>query len=240
VITTSEATRADLATFGGVDPGRVFVVPLAADPRIFRPIRDPSRIEHLRHRLGIHDAPYLLALNAHEPRKNMDAAIRAFTRAVAEGGARDLALVIAGPASAEPGIQSALAEAANRHARVILTGYVSDDDLATLYGGALAFVYPSLCEGFGLPPLEAMQCGAPVIAGRVASLPEVVADAGILVDLDDPGALCEAMLRLYRDAALRERLSALSLRRAAAFSWDRCTRQTLAAYRVVTAGHHAS
>ena len=116
MITTSEATRADLAELAGVDPERVFVIPLAADPRIFHPCNDAyaSRIEHLRKRLGIDDAPYLLALNAHELRKNMDAAILAFTRAVAEGGARDLTLVIAGPASAEPGIQSALAEAAQR------------------------------------------------------------------------------------------------------------------------------
>ena len=89
---------------------------------------------------------------------------------------------------------------------MILAGYVPDEDLATLYGGALAFVYPSLYEGFGLPPLEAMQCGTPVIAGRVASLPEVVGDAGILVDLGDPDTLGAAMLRLYRDAGLRERL----------------------------------
>jgi glycosyltransferase involved in cell wall biosynthesis len=238
VITTSEATRTDLAELAGVDPQRVFVIPLAADPRIFHPHNDAyaSRIEHLRKRLGIGDGPYLLALNAHELRKNMDAAIRAFTRAVAEGGARDLTLVIAGPASAEPGIQSALAEAAQRQARVILAGYVTDEDLAALYGGSLAFVYPSLCEGFGLPPLEAMQCGTPVIAGRVASLPEVVGDAGVLVDLADPDALSAAMLRLCRDAALRERLCDLSLARAATFSWERCTRETLAAYRAVMAG----
>jgi glycosyltransferase involved in cell wall biosynthesis len=213
----------------------VFVIPLAADPRVFHPCRDTSRIATLRDRLGIGDAPYLLALNAHEPRKNMDVAIRAFTRAVAEGGARDLTLVIAGPTSAAPGIQSALADAAHRGARVILAGYVPDDDLATLYGGALAFVYPSVYEGFGLPPLEAMQCGTPVIAGRVASLPEVVGNAGILVDLGDPDALGAAMLRLSRDAALREQLSALSLERAAGFSWERCTQQTLATYRAVTA-----
>jgi glycosyltransferase involved in cell wall biosynthesis len=239
VITTSEATRGDLAELGGVDPARVFVIPLAADPRIFHPHRD-SRTEQLRDRLGIGGAPYLLALNAHELRKNMDAAIRAFGRAVAQSGAHDLTLVIAGPTSAEPGIQDALAEAAHRKARVIAAGYVSDEDLAALYRGALAFVYPSLYEGFGLPPLEAMQCGTPVIAGRVASLPEVVGDAGILVDLCDPGTLGDAMLRLYRDAALRERLSVLSLQRAAAFSWDRCTRQTLAAYRAVTAGNGVS
>jgi glycosyltransferase involved in cell wall biosynthesis len=236
VITTSEATRADLAELVGVDPERVFVIPLAADPRIFHPSREASRTSSLRQRLGIGEAPYLLALNAHEFRKNMDAAIRSFSLVVDEGGARDLTLVIAGPTSAEPGIQAALADAAHRRARVVLAGFVPDEDLATLYGGALAFVYPSLYEGFGLPALEAMQCGTPVIAGRVASLPEVVGDAGILVDLSDPDALRAAMLRLYHDAALRERLSTLSLERAAAFSWDRCTRQTLATYRTVTAG----
>lgn len=234
VITSSEATRRDLAELCRVDRGRVFVIPLAADPNTFHPRVDTSRAAALRKRFGIGDAPYLLALNAHELRKNMDAAVRAFGRAVRDG-AVDLALVIAGPPSAAAAIQNARAEAAARGARVILAGFVPDDDLAALYGGALAFVYPSLYEGFGLPALEAMQCGTPVIAGRVASLPEVVGDAGLLVDLNDPEALYRAMLELYRDAALRQRLSVLSLRRAAEFSWDRCTRQTLDAYRAVAA-----
>lgn len=236
VIASSEATRRDLVELGGLDPKRVFVIPLAADPRIFHPDPDAFRADALRERLGIGDAPYVLAINAHDRRKNMDAAIGAFGRAVTEGRAHDLTLVIAGPHSARPRIQEALGNAAQRGARVILTGYVTDDDLATLYGGALAFVYPSLYEGFGLPPLEAMQCGTPVIAGRVSSLPEVVGDAGILVDLGDPDALCKAILRLHRDPALRRRLSALSLQRAAGFTWDRCTTQTLAAYQTVTAG----
>jgi glycosyltransferase involved in cell wall biosynthesis len=97
-------------------------------------------------------------------------------------------------------------------------------------------VYPSIYEGFGLPPLEAMQCGTPVIAGRVASLPEVVGDAGILIDLHDRDALRAAILRLYRDPVLRARLSAVSLERAGGFSWDACTRQTLAVYRTIMAG----
>lgn len=236
VITTSEASKRDLVELGGVEPERVFVIPLAADPRVFHPNQDATRIERVRDRLGIDaGAPYLLAINAHEGRKNMDAAIRAFSSAVTQGGASDLTFVIAGPASAQTGIQDALTDASRRRARVIPAGYVTDEDLAALYRGALAFVYPSLYEGFGLPPLEAMQCGTPVIAGRVTSLPEVVGDAGILVDLSDPDALGAAMLRLPRDAALRERLSALSIQRAAAFSWDRCTRETLAAYRAVTA-----
>jgi glycosyltransferase involved in cell wall biosynthesis len=236
VIAPSAATRRDLVELGGVEPERVFVIPLAADPRIFHPHPDTSGAERLGHRLGIGGARYLLALNAHEPRKNLDAAIRAFSRAVAEGGAPDLTFVIAGPRSAEPGIRDALADAAHRRARVILAGYLPDDELAILYRGALGFVYPSLYEGFGLPALESMQCGTPVIAGRVASLPEVVGDAGILLDVTDPDTLCDAMLRLARDGVLREALSAASLQRAASFSWDRSVRQTIAAYRAVTTG----
>ncbi|MEW5930594.1 MAG: glycosyltransferase family 1 protein, partial [Gemmatimonadota bacterium] len=235
VITTSEASRRDLAELGGVDPERVFVVPLAADPRTFYPPADAGPAAALRQRLGIGGAPYLLALSASDLRKNVDAAVRAFTRAVRDGGARGLALVIAGPPPAGRAAREALAEAERAGARVALAGYVPDAELAALYGGALAFVYPSLYEGFGLPVLEAMQCGAPVIAGRAASVPEVVGDAGILVDPGDPDALGEAVLRVYRDAALRERLGALALRRAAGFSWERTTRETLAAYRAVVA-----
>jgi glycosyltransferase involved in cell wall biosynthesis len=115
--------------------------------------------------------------------------------------------------------------------RIVLTGYVDDADLAPLYRGATAFVYPSLYEGFGLSQLEAMQCGTPVIASNTSSMPEVVGDAGILVDPRDGDALCQAMLDLCRDAPMRARLSERSLARAARFTWERTTREALAAYR---------
>ncbi|HEX2093323.1 MAG TPA: glycosyltransferase family 1 protein [Longimicrobiaceae bacterium] len=236
VITTSESTRDDLAELAGVDPERVFVIPLAADRRTFHPGANPARVEELRRRLGIGAGPYLLVVGGPDVRKNVAAAVRAFTRTVREGGARDLSLVVAGSLLPGHGLREALGEAVRCDARVILAGFVPDEDLAALYGGALAFVYPSLYEGFGLPPLEAMQCGVPVIVARNSSLPEVVGDAGILVELDDPDALPGAMLRVFRDAALRDRLRALSLERAARFSWERFTRETLAAYRAITAG----
>ncbi len=236
VITTSRATRRDLEELGGVDPERVFVVPLAADPRLFHPGAGAARAAALRGHLGMGDAPYLLALGGADRRKNLGAAVRAFAGAVREDGARGLALVVAGPLPDDADLRGALAEAERGGARVVLAGFVADEDLAALYGGALALLYPSLYEGFGLPPLEAMQCGTPVIATRASSIPEVVGDAGILVEPGDEAALREAVLRLLGDGALRDRLRALSLRRAAEFSWDRCTRQTLAAYRTATRG----
>lgn len=233
VITTSDASRADLVELAGVDPARVFVVPLAADARLFSPDPDPGSAAAVRARLGIGSAPYLLLIHASDPRKNGDAAIRACARAAREGAARGLTLVIAGAPPSEPHLQSALAEAARAGVRVILAGYVSDDELAVLFGGAVAFLYPSLYEGFGLPLLEAMQRGTPVIAGRASSIPEVVGDAGLLVDLGDPDALPDAVARLWSDDALRARLSIRSRRRAATFSWERSVRETLDAYRVM-------
>src|SRR5205823_2310457 len=114
--------------------------------------------------------------------------------------------------------------------RVILTGYVDDADLAPLYSGALAFLFPSLYEGFGLPPLEAMQCGIPVITSNTSSLPEVVGPAGITLDPTDADALCQAILELSHRPSLREQLSLASLAQAQHFSWERSTQQLLDAY----------
>jgi glycosyltransferase involved in cell wall biosynthesis len=115
--------------------------------------------------------------------------------------------------------------------RVIVTGFVPDEDLAPIYSHASMFVYPSLLEGFGLPPLEAMQCGVPVITSNTSSLPEVVADAGIMVPPSDADALCQAMTNLYQDSELHDRLASKALERAATFSWGRCADETVAAYR---------
>ncbi|HYJ80980.1 MAG TPA: glycosyltransferase family 1 protein [Longimicrobiaceae bacterium] len=235
VLTSSESTRADLCACG-VEPERVFVAPLAADPHLFAPCTDAARLRGVRERYGIPAGPYLLSVNALDPRKNMPHALRAFARLVQQEGVRDLSYVLAGHSGpGSPQVEEALRAFPALRDRIVLTGFVADDDLAPLYSGAAAFVYPSLYEGFGLAPLEAMQCGAPVIVSDVSSLPEVVGDAGILVDPRDGDALCQAMLDVYRDAALRERMREQSLGRAATFSWERCTRQTLDAYRTALA-----
>jgi glycosyltransferase involved in cell wall biosynthesis len=114
--------------------------------------------------------------------------------------------------------------------RVIFTGRVDDEDLAALYSGALCFTFMSYYEGFGLPPLEAMQCGVPVITSNTSSLPEVVGDAGITVNPKDEDALCQAMLGVYRDEHLRAEMARKSLVQAAKFSWDKCVVQTVQGY----------
>jgi alpha-1,3-rhamnosyl/mannosyltransferase len=114
-------------------------------------------------------------------------------------------------------------------------GYTSDDSLATLYAGATALVYPSLYEGFGLPPLEAMASGTPVIVSNRSTLPEVVGDAGVIIDAEDESALREALLRFVEDPAFWQNRAAASLQRAGSFSWQRCAEQTLAVYRKVIA-----
>ena len=128
-------------------------------------------------------------------------------------------------------ILAALEEAKQVRDAIVLTGFVPDESLPALYSGALAFVYVSRLEGFGLPPLEAMQCGAPVITSNVSSLPEVIGDAGVMVDPDDVDELTAQMLRISQDADWREELSARSLKRAQIFSWKRFGTETLAAYR---------
>lgn len=233
VVTTSEASRADLVELAGVDPARIHVVPLAADARLFPPAPDAGGASAVHARLGIGSAPYLLAIHARDPRKNVDAAIRACAHAARTGAARGLALVIAGPPPAEPPLQAALADAARAGVRVILAGYVPDAELAALFGGAVAFLYPSRYEGFGLPLLEAMQRGTPVVACRTSSIPEVVGDAGLLVALDDDAALSDAIARLWTDRDLRARLRVASRERAATFSWERTVAATLAVYRAI-------
>ncbi|HEX2092341.1 MAG TPA: glycosyltransferase family 1 protein [Longimicrobiaceae bacterium] len=232
VMAPSEATRADLCEHDVASPERIFVVPLAADPERFYPCAEPGRAAALREWLGIGTRPYLLALNTIDVRKNMEGVVRAFVQAVRQERISDLTLVLAGhPGGGSERLTAVLEEAGEVRERVVLPGYVPDPELAPLYSGALGFVYPSFYEGFGLPPLEAMQCGTPVITSRTSSLPEVVGEAGILVDPHDCDALSQAMLQLYRDATLRERLHQASLQRAAQFSRERFIRETLAAYR---------
>lgn len=233
VVCISQATKNDVCNHLSIDPTRVFVTPLAAAPELFYPCSDLEKIARARNKYRIPDGPYILSLNTLEPRKNVDHVIRCFARLVQEQNIQDLKLVLVG---AKGWLYDKILEAISAYDslgdRIIATGYVADEDLSALYSAALAFVFPSYYEGFGLPPLEAMQCGIPVITSNTSSLPEVVGDAAVMLDPEDADGLCHNVLQVYRSASLREAMSQKSLERAKEFSWRKCTQETVAAYKV--------
>ncbi len=231
IITISQSAKNDICDIAKFDPNRVHITPLAADKNQFYPVRDAKKRGQIRANYQIPDAPYLLSVCTFEPRKNLRQTVRAFVKLLEEQPELEINLVLAGGNGwkFEP-ILSEIAGASRFKDRIIVTGYVAETDLAALYSGALAFVYPSLYEGFGLPPLEAMSCGVPVICSNGSSLPEVVGDAGILLDPTDLDALCAAMLEMSLNSGRREELSAQSLARAGHFSWEKCAEATIRAY----------
>jgi glycosyltransferase involved in cell wall biosynthesis len=234
VICVSQSTKNDLCNYlKSLDPDRVFVTYLAASD-YFYPCSDPEKITQTKLKYQIPaNVNYILSLSTLEPRKNIDHTIRCFAQLVEQEKINDLYLVLVGVKGWN--YDKIFAEISNNNFlldRIIVTGYVADEDLAALYSNALVFVYSSFYEGFGLPPLEAMQCGVPVITSNSSSLPEVVGDAGIMLSPTDPDALCQSLLDIYNRPSLRTAMSLKSLERAKQFSWEKCTRQTINAYQV--------
>jgi glycosyltransferase involved in cell wall biosynthesis len=224
VIAGSEHAKRDIHATYGIPPERIAVIHHAPDPR-FRPVRDDAVLR----RLGIR-APYVLSVGRLNPRKNLPALLRAFER-MRPRLREPVQLVIAGQPDFRADRFDALVGASPWRADVIRTGYVSDEDLPALYSGAALFVFPSLAEGFGLPPLEAMACGTPVICSHASSLPEVVGDAALLVAPDSVEEMAAALLRVLGEPHLRATLARRSLERAARFTWQAAAQQTLDVYR---------
>jgi glycosyltransferase involved in cell wall biosynthesis len=227
LIAVSRTTADALTAWYGVDPARIRVVYEGVEPR-FRP-PPASAVAALRARLGLEQQPYLLALGTIQPRKNLLGLLRAFRLLLARTG-QDCLLLLAGRVGWGGGARPLQAEIERLDLgrQVRLIGYLPDQDLPALYGGALAYVQPSFYEGFGLTALEALACGAPVVAADNAALPEVVGEAGLLVDPADPAAIAAALERLLTDAGLRQALAQAGPPRAARFSWARCARETRA------------
>ncbi|MEL7036524.1 MAG: glycosyltransferase family 1 protein [Cyanobacteria bacterium J06592_8] len=231
-ICISHSTKNDLCEYLEMDEDRVFVAHLAADPNIFYPYINSNEATSIRNQYGITDSPYILSLSTLEPRKNIDHLIRCFTQVIQEQNIKDLNLVLVG--SQGWNYDVILQEISSQQMlrdRIIVTGRVADQDLAAIYSGAVAFVYPSLYEGFGLPPLEAMQCGVPVITSNTSSLPEVVGDAGILLNPTDADMLCHSIFKVYDQSSLRDKMSSKSLEQAQKFSWKLSVDSVLSAYR---------
>ena len=235
IIANSAATARDVATTIPLPGDRMFVTPFAASTELFFPEASPERLRQVRERYGIPDGPYLLSLGTLEPRKNLPLLMEAYSGLLARGELPGVALVLVGPVGwkAEP-VFATLAARPELAGRVHHTGFVADEDLAAIYSGARAFVYASLYEGFGLPVLEAMQCGTPVITSNVSSLPEVGGDAVEYVGPEDRTALAGALLRLATDDARAAELRRKGLERARTFSWDRTAEGTAAAYREIS------
>ncbi|HVM11015.1 MAG TPA: glycosyltransferase family 1 protein [Actinomycetota bacterium] len=226
LITVSENTASDLIRFYGVEPDRVHVIPLAASlPETTG--AGTETLERLRVR-----PPYVLFVGTLEPRKNLVRLVRAYRRAVAEGGFPHQ-LVLAGPLGWHP--QRLLAELkGGGPGEVVLAGRTRTEDLDTLYRSAEIFAYPSLYEGFGLPVLEAMVRGVPVLTSTSSSLPEVAGDAALSVNPRSVTAIAEALAELMSNGPERERLSKAGLARAESSSWTRTANETLKVYKGLT------
>jgi glycosyltransferase involved in cell wall biosynthesis len=233
VLTVSEASKRDILRYFTVPERKIDVIYNAIDER-FGELPAPEEIERVRDRYQL-NAPYVLYAGNIKPHKNLERLIEAF-HMVRRADLEHVKMLIIGD---EISKYATLRRAVHRyklHKHVRFFGFVPDKTLAVLYRLARAFVFPSLYEGFGLPPLEAMASGTPVITSNVSSLPEVVGDAALLIDPYDPEAIAEAMRRVLLDSDLREDLRQRGLRRVGEFSWERSVRRVRQIYAEVLAG----
>jgi glycosyltransferase involved in cell wall biosynthesis len=230
VHTPSASVAAEVVEAFGVSPERVRAVHSGVPPL---PEPDPAAAAHARRLLPEGAERYLLAVGTFEPRKDLPTLVAAFGEVAADRS--DLALVLAGqPGWGAVPLQQAIERSAVGH-RVVRTGWIDEPVLAALLRGAALLAYPSIYEGFGFPPLQAMSEGVPVVATRAGALPEVLEDAAVLVPPRDPGALAAALAEVLDRADRRQDLVTRGRRRAAAFSWDRCAEGLMALYRASAA-----
>ena len=231
VMCISESTKRDFISVTGMAPDRIFVVPLAASPQIFRPEEDEVRLESVLAGYGIADRRYVLSLCTLEPRKNLARLVTAFSGLTANPALDDVRLVLVGALGWKPESFLERIQAVGLPSdRLVLLGHLPDEDLGALLTGASVFVYPSLYEGFGLPVLEAMQCGAPVGTSNTSSLPEVVGDAAVCIDPTDEAALAQAMTDVLLNSDAAAELRRRGLERAKGFTWRRTVDEAVAAY----------
>jgi glycosyltransferase involved in cell wall biosynthesis len=233
ILADSQATRRDLARLLAVDPARVELVYPGVGPR-FCPMAAEAT-EPVRRRLGLPDR-FVLFVSTLEPRKNLVRLLEAFAQVVQtedpnlQSPISNLHLVIAGRRGWMYEDIFAAIDRLQLRERVRLLDYVHDKDLPALYNLAAAFAYPSIYEGFGIPPLEALACGTPTVTADNSSLPEVVADAAVLVSAEDVGSIASGIARVVSDEGLRARLRAAGPEQARKFTWEQAAKQVLTCY----------
>lgn len=227
VIVPSQASRADAVRFLRIAPARLRLAAYGSG-NPFRPLDDTAAVAAVLTKFGLR-RPYILSVARGYPHKNLGGLLRAFARLPAVADPPQLTLV------GEPYLVGAelnrLIDTLGIRPRVIFTGYATDAELNALYCGAAVFAFPSLCEGLGLPVVEAMACGVPVVASDASAVPEAVRDAGVLANASDPDAFAAALARVLTDEPLRAEMRERGFRRATAFTWERCAAETLAVYR---------
>ncbi len=234
IITVSQHAKQDMIDALKIPPERIRVIYEAAGDQ-YHPITDPETLAAARARYGI-GKRYIFYLGGLDQRKNVSQLIHAFAPLYAQIGDPDLQLVISGNSDKQQGplFPDPRPIAADLGmSEQIIYRFIEDEDKPAIYSGASLFVFPSLYEGFGLPPLEAMGCGAPVVCSNRTSLPEVVGDAAISIDPQDTQALVEAMRQILTDNTLQANLRAQSVHQAAQFSWSKTAQETLAVYQEV-------
>jgi glycosyltransferase involved in cell wall biosynthesis len=234
IITISEYSRRHISRAFGIDPDGIVVTPLAAQES-FRVMSRELAARMVQERLGI-DRPYILHVGDLHPRKNQVGLIQAFRELLADQPQLPHLLVLAGkhtwftPKVLEQVRRSGLEE------RIVLPGFVGDDFLPALYNAADVFAFPSFYEGFGLPVVEAMACGRPIVCSSATALPEVVDGAGLFFDPNNVGEQTRALRDILLDTELRQRMERKSLQRAAFYDWRETARQTLEVYYQVAEG----
>ena len=227
LLADSRATKDDLVRLYGAEPGQIKVAHLGVDPTI-QPVRDPDWLAEVRKKYGI-AGPYVLYVGTLQPRKNLVRLIEAFGRIVGMPRERGrLQLVLAGKEGWLSENILARPRELGIEGRVAFPGFVDDADRAALYSGASLFVMPSLYEGFCMPVLEAMACGAPVVCSNVSSIPEIAGDAALLFDPLDVKAMAATMERALKSKELRQRMVRKGIERAKDFTWAQCAKRVLA------------
>jgi glycosyltransferase involved in cell wall biosynthesis len=227
VLTLSEFCKQDIVRRYCLEPDKVVVAGGAANP-MFKPVHDGTRLRAIRTQYGIGNQ-FLLCVGNLQPRKNLKTLIAAYMKLRQADIVRHKLVVVGRKAWL---YDDAFVAARNSgySSELIFTGYVPDDDLVALYNAADAFVYPSIFEGFGLPPLEAMACGTPAITSNTSCFPEVVGDAAVMIDPLDTDALAQAITTVLLDANLRAHLRQAGMQRAKRYSWESTARIILSTY----------
>ncbi len=237
IITVSEFTRQEVISTYGLPPEKVVVVHNGYDAEIFNETARPDDLSIVER--WSQGQPYFLCVASMgpQPRKNVAGLLQAYARASAEEPNLPRLLIVGhrGSDAIQLEFQTTLKDLRIAD-RVTQTGYLSPSDLASLYRRAWAFIMPSLCEGFGLPVVEAMACGCPVLAADAGALPEVAGDAALRLDLASPAQMAQTLLRIFREESLRDNLKSLGLQRARQFSWRTAAEKTLKVYHEVL-GH---